>query len=220
MDGVLCDSEPFLYEAAQQMFSKRYEIQVLQEDFFPFVGTGEDRYLGGVAESYGIVLEMPSDKLLTYKIYLDVIKGRLEPLPGVLDFVHRCRRWNLKLAVATSADRIKMDGNLRQIGLPPESFDACITGSEVERKKPDPQIFQTAAKNLACANAECLVLEDAPMGISAAVKAGSPCLGVTSTFGEEALRSAGAEWIASDLDHIPESLLERLRGETDRSRKE
>ncbi|MGW8181916.1 MAG: HAD hydrolase-like protein, partial [bacterium] len=116
MDGVLCDSEPFLYESARRMFAEKYQTRVQQEDFFPFVGTGEERYLCGVAEHYGIRLEMPGDKLLTYEIYLEVIKSGLCPLPGVLDFVGICKGWDLKLAVATSADRIKMEGNLRQIG--------------------------------------------------------------------------------------------------------
>jgi HAD superfamily hydrolase (TIGR01509 family) len=214
MDGVLCDSEPFLYEASKEMFAIRYGIQVQQKDFSPFVGTGEDRYLSGVAENYGIRLRMPSDKEFTYQIYLDVIRNRLQPLPGVLAFVQNCRKWNLRLAVATSADRIKMDGNLREIGLPPERFDACITGSEVERKKPDPQIFQVAAIHLNLNNAECLVLEDAPMGIVAAIKAGSSCLGVTSSFSEADLLSAGAEWVAPDLDSVPRSLLDQLKSET------
>jgi HAD superfamily hydrolase (TIGR01509 family) len=220
MDGVLCDSEPFLYEAAQRMFSTRHGLQVRQEDFAPFVGTGEDRYLGGVAEHYGISLRIPADKLLTYEIYLDVIQGRLQPLPGVTEFVEACRRWKLKLAVATSADRVKMSGNLREIGLPPELFDACITGSEVERKKPDPQIFQVAARHLDCRNPECLILEDAPMGIQAARAAGSPCLGVTSSFSDSELLSAGADWIAPDLDNVPKILLEQLSAKSQQNRME
>jgi HAD superfamily hydrolase (TIGR01509 family) len=193
------------------MFLIKYGIQAVQEDFAPFVGTGEDRYLSGVAEKYGIELAMPADKEFTYQIYLDVIHDRLQPLPGVLQFVADCRSWNLKLAVATSADRIKLEGNLKEIGLPPELFDTCITGSEVERKKPDPQIFQVAADRLNCENSRCLILEDAPSGISAAVEAGSPCLGITSSFSEMELRSAGAQWIVPDLETIPQDLLKQLR---------
>lgn len=212
MDGVLCDSEPFLYEAARTMFLQRYNLQVKQEDFLPFVGTGEERYLGGVADRYGILLNMPLDKQYTYDIYLDVIKTRLQPLPGVVQFVEDCRRWNLKLAVATSADRIKMEGNLQQVGLPPSLFDACVTGTEIEKKKPDPQIFQVAARQLACSNPECLVLEDAPTGIAAAKKAGSLCLGVMSSFSESELQLAGADWITADLTSLPKGLLRLLSG--------
>ena len=210
MDGVLCDSEPFLYEAAKEMFSTKYRVEVSQSDFLPFVGTGEDRYLGGVAETYGIELDMPSDKEYTYDIYLRVITGRLKPLAGAREFVDECRRSRLQLAVATSADRIKMEGNLRQIGLPPELFDVCITGSEVEHKKPDPSIFLTAARALRCPSRNCLVVEDAPVGVVAAGKAGSPCLGISSSFPTSELASAGADWVAPDLTCIPMDLRDLL----------
>ncbi len=136
MDGVLCDSEPFLYRAAREMFSRRFDLDVVPEDFAPFVGTGEDRYLGGVAEKYGVDLQIPEDKNRTYKIYLDLIKGELDALPGVLEFVRFCQNAGLKTAVATSADRVKMEGNLKQIGLPHGGFDVLVTGSDVQRKKP------------------------------------------------------------------------------------
>src|ERR1035437_8109031 len=62
MDGVLCDSEPFIAEAAGRMFAERHGLAVTPEDFHPFVGTGEDRFLGGVAGKYGVTLDMPADK--------------------------------------------------------------------------------------------------------------------------------------------------------------
>ncbi len=145
MDGVLCDSEPFICEAACRMFAQRHGITVHPDDFIPFVGAGEDRYLGGPAEKHGVKLAMPADKDLTYKIYLEIIKGRLTPLPGAKQFIAACRQRGLKLAVASSADMVKVAGNLGEVGMPPSMFDACITGSDVERKKPDPQVFLTAA---------------------------------------------------------------------------
>jgi beta-phosphoglucomutase-like phosphatase (HAD superfamily) len=87
MDGVLVDSEPFICEAAMRMFETTYGQIVKREDFAPFVGAGEDRFIGGVAEKYGISLSMPRDKFRTYEIYLDIIRGRLDPLPGAVGFV-------------------------------------------------------------------------------------------------------------------------------------
>lgn len=203
MDGVLCDSEPFICEAACRMFAETYHLQVRQEDFLPFVGAGEDRYIGGVAERYGVRLDVEKDKARTYEIYLRIIRGRLGPLAGVHDFLGACRKRGLRLAVATSADRVKMEGNLAQINLPPERFDACITGSDIERKKPHPDIFLRAAERLGLPPSHCLVVEDAPNGVQAAKAAGSPCLALTSSFSEDQLRSAGADWVATDLAHVP-----------------
>jgi|YNPBryBLVA2012_1023415.scaffolds.fasta_scaffold00013_1 beta-phosphoglucomutase len=200
MDGVLCDSEPFIAEAAIRMFAERYGSTVRPEEFAPFVGTGEDRYLGGVAERHGIALNLPSDKHRTYEIYLEIIRGRLKPLPGAVAFVRDCRASGLKVAVATSADAVKLEGNLREIGLPVSSFDAVVCGDEVAAKKPAPDIFLVAARKMGCAPGRCLVVEDAPNGVRAAKAAGCRCLGIMSSFGEEALENAGADAVAPDLE--------------------
>jgi HAD superfamily hydrolase (TIGR01509 family) len=181
-------------------------VTVQPDDFIPFVGAGEDRYIGGVAEKYGVNLSMPADKERTYAIYLDIIKGRLGPLPGAVQFIAASRARRLKLALATSADRVKMAGNLTEIGIRPAAFNAIVTGNDVQKKKPDPQVFLLAAKRLRLDPAKCLVVEDAPNGIRAGKAAGSNCLGITSSFTEKQLREAGADWIARDLAHVPDEL--------------
>jgi HAD superfamily hydrolase (TIGR01509 family) len=201
MDGVLCDSEPLIAEAAGQMFREKYGVPATAADFHPFIGTGEERFLGGVAEKYGVALQPGVDKARTYAIYLELIVGRLQPLPGAHAFVAAARQRGLKLAVATSADRIKLHGNLTAIRLPESSFDAIITGSEVPRKKPHPDIFLLAAERLGVSPADCLVVEDAPSGLQAGRAAGCACLGITSTFDAATLRAAGAAWIEPDLAH-------------------
>jgi HAD superfamily hydrolase (TIGR01509 family) len=206
MDGVLCDSEPFIYEASRRMFVETYGIDPKAEDFYPFVGAGEDRFIGGVAEKYGIRLDAERDKARTYAIYLEIIRGRLKPLPGVGEFIRRCRDRRLKIAVASAADLVKVAGNLGQIGLSAETFDAVLTGNDVRRKKPDPEIYLAAAARLALRAENCLVVEDAPNGLRAGKAAGAGCLGLTTKFDAATLRAAGADWIASDLAHAPEDV--------------
>ena len=212
MDGVLCDSEAFICQAACTTFRQMYGLEVDGEDFLPFVGAGENRYLGGVAEKYGLTIDIDAAKASTYAIYLEIIRGRLAPLPGAGEFIEACRRRGLKLAVATSADRIKLQGNLAEIGLPAATFDVCLTGSEVLRKKPHPDIFLKAAERLHLPAARCLVVEDAPNGVRAAKAGGCPCLGLTTSFAEGALRAEGADWIAHDLAGVPREILDRLAG--------
>jgi beta-phosphoglucomutase len=208
MDGVLCDSEEFICEAACRLFQERYQTRVLPEDFLPFVGTGENRYLGGVAEKYSISLDIESDKARTYELYLQLIKGRLQPLKGVHEFIQSCRARGLKLAVATSADRVKMQGNLNEIRLPATAFDAIVTGNEIERKKPHPDIFLLAAQRLDLPPENCLVVEDAPNGLQAAHAAGCWRLGLTTSFSIEQLRAAGAQWTAPDLSQVPSEIFQ------------
>jgi HAD superfamily hydrolase (TIGR01509 family) len=207
MDGVLCDSEPFICEAAMRMFAEKHDLQVRPQDFLPFVGAGEDRYLGGVAEQYGIKWDLQEDKKRTYQIYLEIIRGRLQPLAGAGEFIARCRRLGMRLAVATSADAVKMQGNLAEIGLPPETFDVCVNGLDVVHKKPDPELFLLAIRRLGLAPGECLVVEDAPNGIRAGKAAGATCLGLTTSFSAAELQAAGADWTAPDLAQVPPEVL-------------
>jgi len=206
VDGVLCDSEPFIGEAAIRMFEERHGIKVKIEDFLPFVGAGENRYLGGVAEKYRFPFDVERDKARTYEIYGETVKGRLEPLPGVHEFIGRCRRRGLKLALATSADEVKMLVNLREIGVPLETFDAVAHGLEVEHKKPSPDIFLMAAKKLGVPAGHCLVVEDAINGVAAAKAAGARCLALLTVFPPEKLTRA--DWIAPSLAEAPDDVLD------------
>ena len=207
MDGVLCDSEAFIRDAAMTMLRERYGLTPQPEDFLPFIGAGENRFIGGVAEKYGVRITLPDDKIRTYEIYLDIIKGRLQPLPGVREFIAECRRRGMKLAVASAADLMKVDGNLAQIGVPHETFDAVVTGSDVTKHKPDPQCFQMAAGKIGLPPGKCLVVEDANNGCKAAKAAGAFCLGLTTSFPAEQLRQSGADWTAPNLAHVPEGIL-------------
>jgi beta-phosphoglucomutase len=206
MDGVLVMSEPLLAQAAARMFAEK-GYTVRHEEFHPFIGMGEDRYLGGVAQARGIPIDPERDKARTYALYLDIIKGKLRALPGVGDFVNECRRLGLKIAVASSADEVKVLGNLDEIGLPPSVFDVVVNGSQVASKKPAPDIFLEACRRLGLEPTRCLVIEDAVAGVAAARAAGCRCLALTTSFGRGQLELAGADWVAVDLSEAPAEAL-------------
>lgn len=202
MDGVLCDSEDLMCEAAVCMFKEQHGVDVKPDDFIPFVGTGENRYLGGVAEKHGVQLDLERDKAYAYARYLDLIKGRLQPIEGVMEFTQWCAGKGLKMAVATSADKVKLDGNLHEMGLDQGVFDALVNGLEVEHKKPAPDIFIEAVRRLGLAAQDCMVVEDAPNGVDAAKKAGCRCCGITSSFGVDELKRAGADIVVDSLTEL------------------
>lgn len=192
-----------------QMFKQTYGATVAKEDFEPFVGMGEDRYIGGVAEKHGIELTLPRDKEKTCALYADCVQGKLSALPGVADFVRQAATDGLKLAVATSADRIKLKVNLWEIGLDESRFDALVTGSDVEHKKPAPDLFLKAAEELGLPPRDCIVFEDAISGVQAAKKAGARCIGIASSLPEQTLLNAGADHAASGFPELRMDLPER-----------
>ena len=189
MDGVLTDSEPLINEAAIAMFKEK-GLEVQPDDFIPFLGAGEERYVGGVAEKYNFPLDPVAGKQRTYEIYFELVPTKLETFPGVLELVKTCRTAGLRVAVASSADRVKVSVNLQKIGLPIETWDAVMTGELVKHKKPAPDIFLLAAHTLGVVPAECVVVEDAVNGIKAAKAAGMRCVGVAHTLAAEALQLA------------------------------
>ncbi|HSN49902.1 MAG TPA: HAD-IA family hydrolase [Bacteroidales bacterium] len=204
MDGVLVDSEPFICKAAIMMFEEM-GLRVVPEDFHPFVGMGENRYIGGVAEHHGASVDIEKVKARTYEIYETIVRGNLTPLPGVHKFISECRERGFRLALATSADRVKMEVNLREIGLTSGTFNSIVTGLDVKNKKPFPDIYIMAAERIGLDPYECLVVEDAVSGIKAGKSAGCRCLGLTTSF--EAAVLAEADWICGTLNDVPEEAI-------------
>jgi beta-phosphoglucomutase len=204
MDGVLVDSEALINAAAVSMFREK-GLVVQPDDFLPFVGAGEDRYIGGVAEHYGFPLDVTAAKHRTYEIYLDLVPSRLEAFPGVLELVHACRAAGFRVAVASSADEIKVRANLEKIGLPINFWDVVVTGGDVGNKKPAPDIFLSAAGKLGLSPPNCVVVEDAVNGVQAAKGAGMRCVAVAQTFPPDQMQEADvirdriADVLLSDL---------------------
>ncbi len=204
MDGVLLDSEEFITQAGIMMFREK-GFDVKESDFKPFTGMGENRFLGGVAEKYNIPFNQETDKARAYAIYDQISHGQLKPLPGVREFIEKCRQKKLKLAVATSADEVKMRINLRETGLSEKLFDTLVNGLEVQHKKPHPEIYLMAAHRLGLDPVNCLVVEDAISGMKAAKAAGCKCLAITSSF--LAHDFTDADWIVKDLSEAPEACI-------------
>jgi HAD superfamily hydrolase (TIGR01509 family) len=203
MDGVLTDSEWFIAEAGRLMFKETHHVDVSHEDFKEFVGMGENRFLGGVAEKHQVKdFEIERDKARTYAIYVEIVRGKLKAMPGAVEFVKACATRGLKIAVATSTDHIKMTANLEAIGLAQGIFDATVNGLEVSRRKPFPDLFLEAARRIDTAPEHCWVVEDSVSGVQAAKAAGMRCLGLLTTDTEEAIRGKGADLIARDLSVI------------------
>lgn len=205
MDGVLLDSEKYICQAGIEMFKEKGYL-VAAEDFLPFTGMGENRYLGGVAEIHGIPFQLEKDKARTYEIYASIVKSKLKPLEGVEEFIAKCLKKDLKIAVASSADRIKIMINLKEIGLQEEIFHAIVSGLDVINKKPAPDVFLKAAQMVNVSASNCLVVEDAISGVSAAKSAGARVLALTTSFSAEELSEA--DWISANLSTAPDVVLD------------
>eukprot|EP01018_Ginkgo_biloba_P010993 Gb_14671 [translate_table: standard] len=204
MDGVLCNSEEASRLAAVDVFAEM-GVQVTADDFVPFMGTGEANFLGGVARVKGVKGFDPMvAKERFFEIYLEkyAVPNSGLGYPGSLQLVLQCKNEGLKVAVASSADRIKVNANLAAAGLSQSNFDAIVSADAFENLKPAPDIFLAAAKVLNVPPNECIVIEDALAGIQAANAAKMRCIAVTTTLSEEKLMEAGPSLIRKDIGNI------------------
>lgn len=192
VDGVVADTEVLNARASVMMFRELYGTEVQAADFRPFVGTGDERYVEGVAEKYGVSIDTAAAVERRKENFFRLLRDEpLPAMPGVIELVRAaCRAEDAKVAIATSGNKDKQFPVIEGTGLRLEWFDAVITGDDVTRKKPDPQIYLVTADRLGIAPALCVVFEDAPAGVASARAAGMKCVAVTSSVEAQNLREA------------------------------
>jgi beta-phosphoglucomutase family hydrolase len=112
-------------------------------------------------------------------LYREIYRPHLRLLPGLEGFLQECRRVNLPLGVATAGDWINIDFTLDGLEIK-DYFKAIIGGEDVSHGKPHPEVFLKAAAMLDVDSEDCLVFEDSPAGVAAALRAGMSCIVVNA----------------------------------------
>lgn len=197
MDGVLVDSEGAITLAAIEALSE-YDIKAEYSDFKQFTGMGDDIFIGGAARLHGAEYDVKM-KERAYEIYMATAKDRVQVMPWTKPLLESLHKTGYSLAVASASDRIKVNCNLDCIGIDKKIFSAVITGIDVVRKKPFPDIFLKASEEAGVSAEKCIVIEDALSGIKAAKAANMSCIAVTTSFPYEQLKDAGADLVLDDL---------------------
>jgi HAD superfamily hydrolase (TIGR01509 family) len=178
MDGVLVDGEPLHYRAFSRLLAdeglsyslERHKASMGTKGDWPELVTEF-----GLRKSADYYLPVYSDYVMAEYAACDM------PLPGAVKAVDGLRARNVPVAVASSSRRPWVETCLRSMGLG-GSFDVVVTGSEVSRGKPDPEVYLLAAERLGADPARCLAIEDAPFGILAAHAAGMICWAVRTEY--------------------------------------
>ncbi len=181
IDGTLVDNMA-LHAEAFARFAERHGLPPL---------TAADRArLDGRRNSEIFPLlfnrEVPRDEWQAYEaekegLYRELSRGRLAPLNGLRRLMARLTSDGVPMALATSAPEPNVAHTLHEVGLT-GVFPIIVRGDQVGRGKPAPDVFIEAGRQLQMVAADCLVFEDAPMGIIAAQAAGMPVVALTTSF--------------------------------------
>lgn len=206
MDGVLVDSEPLITKSAIEAL-KSFGVEACAEDFKEFTGMGENKFIGGVAEKHGVEF-VPEMKKLTYDIYERTAgdSGLIKVYNKIPELIDYLKKKGYKVAVCSSADLRKVKINLKSAGVPFEWFDAVLSAEDVVKKKPDPAIFLAGAAKVCEKPEDCIVVEDAVMGVKAGVAAGCRVYAVDTSFDKQTLLDAGAVAVLKEAAEIMQIL--------------
>jgi beta-phosphoglucomutase len=146
-------------------------------------------------------------------VYRDAARDGVELLPGARPLLEGLHAAGVHQAVGSSAPRANLDLILRLTQTEP-FFAAVVSMEDVQRGKPDPQVFQVAAARIGLAPAQCVVVEDAVAGVQAARAGGMKCIAVAFVghHPEEALRRAGANLVVPSLEAVSVRTVRELLG--------
>lgn len=206
MDGVLIDS----YQAHFVGWSRLYEeleLPYSESEFaLDFGRTSRDilyrRFGDDLADDR--IRELDERKEALFR---DSLREHFPAMDGALELIDSLAAADIPLAVGSSGPPENISLCLEKLGRR-EKFSAIVTGGDVTRGKPDPQVFQLAASRLGVDPKRCVVVEDATHGVTAANRAGMRSVALVGTTTRDAL--SAAHLIVDSLRELTPAALHRL----------
>ena len=206
MDGVLVDTYHAHYRSWLRM-AEPAGLTFTEAEFAPTFGRTSREIIatfwGAGRFSAAEIAALDDQKEAAFR---EIIAVDFPAMPGVHGLLQSLRQAGFALAIGSSGPPANVDVVLEKLGVR-SLFGAVVTGSDVTRGKPDPQVFLLAAQRLGIPPARCAVVEDAPPGIAAAKAAGMAAIGLAST-GRTRASLAAADLI---VDALAELSPQRIR---------
>jgi HAD superfamily hydrolase (TIGR01509 family) len=216
-NGVIIDDEPVQMRAYQEILKKE-GIDLTEQAYLASLGMDDTTFVEAAYDRAGKVpetnkvLEVTTAKTLRWR---EMIAGELPLFPGIENFIKKMSK-EFALGIVSMAKLEEITYVLELSGLR-SFFSTIVSAEDVTKCKPDPECYKigfglldaarTFAGRLPMTHGECLVIEDSPPGIISAKTAGLMAMGVTNTVAAEALRNAGADATAKNLDDwMPDSI--------------
>lgn len=184
MDGVLVDSE-WQYHRRRVDFLREYGVTLTDEALMEVVGKPYQSYVDMVLNLEGVHWTQ-EEYLRLFDAYTQR-KGRLHynefMFPDVPETLRTLKQVGFRLGLASSSQRRSVERMVSDCGLE-EMFHCILTQEDVEKMKPEPEIYQKAAQRLALSPEECIAVEDSTLGIQSALQAGMTVVAKSSSHYE------------------------------------
>ncbi len=205
MDGVIVDTTELHYQSWTAVLTK-YGVGFSKETFLSTFGMNNRAIIEGL-------MDHPSSALLEEishkkeECFRESIPGNVELLPGVKVWLQHFKDWGFVQGIASSAPQANVSVIIQETGI--ISYFDAMESAENLPSKPDPTIFLKVAGLLLAPVSQCLVIEDAPVGIEGARRAGIKCIAVATTHPASELTRANI--VVEGLDRLnPQAAKELL----------
>jgi beta-phosphoglucomutase len=217
-NGIIVDDEPIHFQLFQKVLGEE-GIFLSKETYYARYLGFDDKGAFGAAyrENNRRLGQQELARLIERKAicYQEAIRNHVEIFPGVKKLIGELST-HVPLAVASGALRHEIDTILATAGLL-QSFPVVVASEDVERGKPEPDIFLEALAQLNApgnqapiTTTECVVIEDSKEGVKGARRAGMKCLAVTNSHPAELLGEASA--VVKSLEEVDFNFLRALCG--------
>jgi HAD superfamily hydrolase (TIGR01509 family) len=195
MDGVIIDSEPLWSEAERQLLTRRN--LTYSEHLKPLLMGLDSREAVRILLRHYNLDESVEDLVHERnQLVSELVRKHGQPIPHAIDLVRRVRNAGLKTVLASSSPYSLVEIVVEKLKIGP-LLDLVVSGDEVSRGKPAPDIYLAAAKTLGVVPECCLAIEDAPNGVRAAKAACMRCLAITTSVSRAELTAA--DWVVEDF---------------------
>lgn len=208
-DGLIVDTEVPLFNVYRELFNQ-YGFPYTYKNWWNTIGAGPsgDDPAVDLAELINQPEKADGFRDFAEKRAKELIK-QSPALPGVPEFIQQAHDINLRLAVASSSSRDWVVSFLQHLSLF-DYFDFVLTSNDVEKVKPNPELYLLALDKMGISASEAIVFEDSPNGIKAAKAAGIYCVAIPNDITREMPIQIADQIVGSFLDISPNNLIKEM----------
>ncbi|MEA3201667.1 MAG: beta-phosphoglucomutase [Thermoplasmata archaeon] len=192
VDGILVKSMENHAAAYQKVFAE-IGVAIEAREVYANEGRRSPEVIASLAQERGLDLSPAKLDAMNHAKQAAFYAFGPAPLyPGVQALLEKLAAHGLRLAAVTGTNRANVEHHLGALA---KLFDVIVTADDVARTKPDPEPYLAALAKLGLRADECIVVENAPLGVKSGRAAGLRVIGVTTTNPADVLRKAGADRI-------------------------
>ncbi len=203
MVGVIYDATLYI-QKARDTYLARFGVKRSIKDIEETLGQPLQYQLDVLNKKFNISLDYEEFSRETRKLQLELMKGKIKPVAGLLEFLAELKNNGIKVGIASFNIRKNVEEDLTLLGLS-DIFDIITTFEEVKMRKPNPEILLKTAEKLGVHPSECVYIDDSALGIQQARNAGMKSC-IRRTIFDQQL----PDLVIQDFSELDSKIIQRL----------